>query len=567
MTLKIKVLKSDNITQGLTGPADRKRNTAPIEQTPRGAQMMKASEFFTAGGKDVKIDKGEKGKGINIHSTKWKFIIPVVISILVILGISGCFKYVRNSHALQAELDKKVTALFEIASLALVDPIWNINKEVIKENAESLLKNQEIGAVEVLDGDGNMLYGRAKQDTIYEKENLLPAKKQDLTKNNQKIGTVVVHPTGYFVKQSLLKDVMSIIIEITIMVVMLGTIVSFISVRLSRPIVQMAAILKDIAEGEGDLTKTIPVNGNDEIGEMALYLNRFIEKLNGIVFNIRAHSGTITSGTEELKERMAQIGRTEDLLLDTAGTTSAAVEQMAGNVTAIAESTHHLSSTADETEHLATEGRKAVQGTIDGINKVRSVLEEGAVEVKSLGNRTSEIGKVTTVINDIADQTNLLALNAAIESARAGEHGRGFAVVADEVRKLAERTTESTKEITKMISAIQQETGSVIHRIEEANSEVAHGVSLADSTGGVLDRIVGRVGDLKQMVNMLANSASEQSQATSDISNQALRVNESAKETGKAVSRGAASASEIGEVCERLNEIVGMFKLRSRDAG
>ncbi len=528
---------------------------------------MGMSEVFAAGDKGVRTDLGEKGSSINIHSMKWKFIIPVVVSILVILGISGCFKYVRSSHALQAGLDKKVTALFEIASLAMIDPIWNINKDVIKENAESLLKNQEIGAVEVLDGDGNMLYGRTKQEAMYEKQNLLPAKKQDLTKNNQKIGTVVVRATDYFVKQSLLKDVMSIIIEITIMVVMLGTIVSFISVRLSRPIVNMAALLKDIAQGEGDLTKTIPVAGNDEVGEMALYLNRFIEKLNGIVLNIRAHSGSITSGTEELKERMAQIGRTEDVLLDTAGTTSAAVEQMAGNVTSIAESTQHLSSTADETEHLAAEGRKAVQGTIDGINKVRSVLEEGAVEVKSLGNRTSEIGKVTTVINDIADQTNLLALNAAIESARAGEHGRGFAVVADEVRKLAERTTESTKEITKMISAIQQETGSVIHRIEEANSEVAHGVSLADSTGGVLDRIVARVSDLKQMVNMLANSANEQSQATNDISNQALRVNESARETGKAVSQGAASASEIASVCERLNEIVGMFKLRTGEPG
>ncbi len=529
--------------------------------------MRGVSGLLTAGGKGVKIDGGEKGSRININSTKWKFIVPVVISILVILGISGCFKYVRSSQALQAELDRKVTALFDIASLALVDPIWNINKDVIKENAESLLKNQEIGAVEVLDGDGNTLYGRAKQEPMYAKQNLLPAKKQDLTKNNQKIGTVVVHATDYFVKQSLLRDVISIFIEITIMVVMLGMIVAFISGRLSRPIVQMAAILRDIAEGEGDLTKTIPVSGSDEIGEMALCLNRFIAKLNGIVLNIRTHSGSITSGTEELKERMAQIGKTEDLLLDTAGTTSAAVEQMAGNVTAIAESTQHLSSTADETEHLAAEGRKAVQGTIDGINKVRSVLEEGAVEVKSLGNRTSEIGKVTTVINDIADQTNLLALNAAIESARAGEHGRGFAVVADEVRKLAERTTESTKEITKMISAIQQETGSVIHRIEEANSEVAHGVSLADSTGGVLDRIVSRVGDLKNMVNMLANSASEQSQATNDISNQALRVNETAKETGKAVSQGAASASEIAEVCERLNEIVGMFKLRNSEAG
>jgi methyl-accepting chemotaxis protein len=499
-------------------------------------------------------------------SMKWRFIVPVVASILVILGISGCFKYVRNAHELRSALDRNVTALFEIGSLAMIDPIWNIRKEVIKENAESLLKNEEIGVVEVLDGDGNVLYGRAKQGGMYERQNLLPARKQELTKDNQKIGTLVVRATDYFVKQRLFKDIASICLEIAIMVVMLGMIVLFISIRLSKPIVGMASVLKDIAEGEGDLTKTIPVSSKDEIGEMAIYFNRFIEKLNGIVLSIRGHSRGITSGTEELKKRMEQIGRTEDILLETSGNTSTAVEEMAGNITTIAENTQHLSRNADETEELAADGRKAVQGTIDGINRVRSVLEEGVKEVKSLGNRTSEVGKVTTVINDIADQTNLLALNAAIESARAGEHGRGFAVVADEVRKLAERTTESTKEITKMISTIQQETTNVIRRMEEANSEVARGVTLADSTGGILDRIVARVGELKQMINLVANSAGEQSQATNEISDQALKVNDSVKETGKAVSQGTASTQEIAAISEKLNEIVGMFKLRDQES-
>jgi methyl-accepting chemotaxis protein len=218
---------------------------------------------------------------------------------------------------------------------------------------------------------------------------------------------------------------------------------------------------------------------------------------------------------------------------------------------------------ADETEKLAVDGRKAVQGTIDGINKVKFVLEEGAKEVKSLGNRTSEIGNITTVINDIADQTNLLALNAAIESARAGEHGRGFAVVADEVRKLAERTTESTKEITKMISTIQHETNNVIKRMEEVTLEVIEGVKLADSTGGILERIVSRMGELKQMVNMVANSTSEQSMATNEISDQTLKVTQSVQETGKAVNQSSKSTREIATVCEKLNEIVGMFKLRN----
>ena len=500
------------------------------------------------------------------NSLKWEFVIPVVASILVILGLSGTYKYIHNSHNAKMELDNKAMALLEIGSLAMADPIWNLRKEVIKDNAESLLKNEDIGSVEVRDGDGGLLYGRAKTEPMYDKGHLLPLRKQELTKDNQKIGIVAIQATDYFVKQKLLKEILTTVAEITIMVLMLGFIVLFISVKLSKPIVKMASVLKDIAEGEGDLTREIHVSRNDEIGEMAVFFNSFIAKLNGIVLNIRGYSKSISAGTEDLCRRMEQIGDTEHILIETSSSTSAAVEQMAGNITTIAENTNHLSVNADATEKLAVDGQNAVHGTIDGINNIKRVLEEGAKEVVSLGAKTSEIGNITTVINDIADQTNLLALNAAIESARAGEHGRGFAVVADEVRKLAEKTTESTKAIANMISTIQKETDNVIRRMEEANSEVTKGVTLADNTGDILGKIVARVTDLKQMVNMMANSTGEQSNATSEISEQTMRVAHTVEETGKAVNLSTASTREIATVCEQLNGIVNMFKLRDGGA-
>lgn len=493
---------------------------------------------------------------------KWKFIVPVVASILIIFIISGGIKYFRTSHGLKAGLDTKLTALFEIGSLAIIDPIWNIRKEIIKENADSLLKNEEIANIQVEDGDGNVIYSMEKKDKMYDKDYLMPPLRQDLVKDEQKIGTVTVQGTNYHIKQELFGVILSTVVEIVVMVVVLGLIVLFVTHKLSRPIINMAAVLKDIAEGEGDLTKTIPVDSNDEIGEMARYFNNFIEKLNGIVLSIKGHSRSIASGTEDLSMRMEQIGQTENALLETASSTSAAVEEMAGNISTIADNTNHLSMSADEAEKLAVDGKMAVQRTIDGINKVKRVFEEGVEEVKSLGGKTAEIGNITTVINDIADQTNLLALNAAIESARAGEQGRGFAVVADEVRKLAERTTESTKEITKMISAIQHETDGVIKMMEDVTSEVVEGVKLADNTGGVLDNIVGKMTELKQMVAMVANSTSEQSLATNEISNQAVRVTQSVQETGKAVNQGSVSTMEIASVCEMLNGIVGMFKLK-----
>ena len=500
------------------------------------------------------------------NSMTWKFIVPVVTSILIILGMSGCFKYLINSQNLRADLDKKVTDILEIGSLSMVDPIWNIRKDVIKDNGESLLRNEEIGAVEVLDGDGNALYSGTKNGSAYAKSNLLPPKRRDLTKDNQKIGTVSIYATKYFVSQKLFREIIITVVEILVMAVMLGAIVLFISIRLAKPIVGMAAVLRDIAEGEGDLTRTIPITGSDEICEMATYFNSFIEKLNRIVVSVKGYSRSISSGTEELSKRMEEISSAESVLAETSANTSTAVEEMAGNISMIAENTGHASDNADETEGLALDGKKAVQQTIDGINKVKAVLEKGTDDVKNLGDITSQIGSVATVINDIADQTNLLALNAAIESARAGEHGRGFAVVADEVRKLAERTAQSTQEITKMIGTIQQETNNVIRRMEEANSEVVAGVKLADSTGAILAGIVAKVGELKQMVNLVANSTREQSQATNEISVQTLKVSESVEETGKAVNQSSDSTKEIASISEKLNDIVGMFKLREEAA-
>jgi methyl-accepting chemotaxis protein len=467
---------------------------------------------------------------------------------------------------LRADLNKKITDVLEIGSLSMVDPIWNIRKDVIKDNADSLLRNEEIGTVEVLDGDGNALYSGTKNGGAYAKSHLLPAKRQDLTKNNQKIGTVAIQATNYFVKQKLFRDAMITVAEILVMAVMLGAIVLLISVRLAKPIKNMAAVLRDIAEGEGDLTRTIPITGSDEICEMATYFNSFLEKLNRIVLSIKGYSKNISLGTEQLGQRMEQISTTESVLVETSTSTSTAVEEMAGNISMIAENTGHASDNADETEGLALDGKKAVQQTIDGINKVKAVLEKGTDDVKNLGDITGQIGSVATVINDIADQTNLLALNAAIESARAGEHGRGFAVVADEVRKLAERTAQSTKEITKMIGTIQQETNNVIRRMEEANSEVVAGVKLADGTGAILVGIVDKVAELKQMVNMVANSTREQSQATNEISAQTLKVSRSVEETGKAVNESSQSTREIAAVCDKLNDIVGMFKLREETA-
>jgi methyl-accepting chemotaxis protein len=249
---------------------------------------------------------------------KWKFILPVVASIIVVLGLSGTYKGISDARKLHAELGKKIGSLLEIGSLGMTDPVWNLRNEIIKDNAESLLKDNDIGAVEVLDAEGKILYSREKKEAAYEKGHLLQAQINDLVKDKQKIGSIAIRPTVYFVKEQIFRNLLSIIMEILVTVVVLGSMVFYISMKLSKPVLGMASVLKDISEGEGDLTKTVTVAGNDEIGEMAKYFNRFIDKLNAIVVDVKGYSRSIAVGTGELTKRMDEIGSTEQMLLDTA---------------------------------------------------------------------------------------------------------------------------------------------------------------------------------------------------------------------------------------------------------
>ena len=350
-----------------------------------------------------------------------------------------------------------------------------------------------------------------------------------------------------------------------VMVVMVMAIVLMtyflLRVMILKPIDKMMTITKDIAQGEGNLTKRVPVHGTDEIAILGGYFNQFIEKLQGMISKVAHVTDKVASASVELSATAEEISKGTDTLTSRASQTAAAVEEMNATVSQVAQNSGKAATLAQETVKTAKDGGSVVSDTISGMQQLSDAVSSSATIISELGKSSDQIGEIVRVIEDIADQTNLLALNAAIEAARAGEQGRGFAVVADEVRKLAERTTKATKEIGDMIRQIQQDTRGAVESMQQGTVKVTSGVDLVNKTGEALARIVEMVSESADMIRQIAVASEEQSVATQQIANDIENVAKVTKESASGANESAKASHDLSQLATELQGIVGSFKL------
>lgn len=328
---------------------------------------------------------------------------------------------------------------------------------------------------------------------------------------------------------------------------------------IGRPLRQAVDVANRLSQGE--LNIEITVHSEDELGQLLKVMGHTIEQWKGIVADVQSAArsvsvagGQANSAAEDMcQEHTGQAARTVQV--------AAAATEMSQTIVDIARNVNGIASSATETVRLAGEGKGIVGESINEVRKIAETVEETAEFLKTLGNRSSQIGEIVTVINGIADQTNLLALNAAIEAARAGEQGRGFAVVADEVRKLAERTAGATSEIGGMIHFMQEGVKKAVNSIRGATERVTSGVQLSEKAGFSLSAIVQSVGDLQIMVQRIA-SATDEMTATSD------KISEDIEQIAAVSRKAAANAEqtvrawgEMADLSGNLQMIVGEFSL------
>jgi|GEM_PF-493590 len=327
------------------------------------------------------------------------------------------------------------------------------------------------------------------------------------------------------------------------------------------PINTLLETVKDIAQGEGDLTKRVPSDGSDELSELGGWLNSVIERIHDVIVDVSNAATGVTQSASSFVATSNQIAQSMDSQSDQINMVSAAVEELSFSVNQVATQSVDASQSAEESGRVAAQGGTVVDETIAGMNQIREAVGASATSVRSLGDQSDQIGAVVTVINEIADQTNLLALNAAIEAARAGEHGRGFAVVADEVRKLADRTTNATEEIGESIQAIQQETGAAVQRMDAGTVGVNAGLEKAKEAGSALKMIVGSAQDVSSMIQSIASAAQEQATSSESASKNITEIANLTGESADAAKESAREADQLSKRARKLQDLVEQFKV------
>lgn len=348
--------------------------------------------------------------------------------------------------------------------------------------------------------------------------------------------------------------------------VVLAIILAILTIRsVIKPVRKFIELLKDVAQGEGDLTSRIQLNSKDELGEMAKWFNLFIEKLQKLIIEIQEKTITVSSSAKESAHivqhaytGMTNISSSVESITDTTQTNASIIEEVNATTDEMLMSSEHA---ANEVTQLKENSQQITQLTIEGISKINLVVSinqevtaataQVHESIEALKTSSDDIGAIISIITGISAQTNLLALNASIEAARAGEHGRGFAVVAEEVRKLAEASNTSSNQIKTLIQDIQRRSQEAAHMVTRSQELIGSTVSESANVNAQFTTISQILHDMTHMIDNVYKSSESQRLSTQEIAKTMIEISTSTQ----------TAASESQQITAETQEQVSGFDL------
>lgn len=319
--------------------------------------------------------------------------------------------------------------------------------------------------------------------------------------------------------------------------------------------------IKDIAQGDGDLTQRVEVKSQDELGELGTNFNQFVEQLELLIRSVREYADELNTVVVDLTGKAAQsteIGTEQNQSVEMIAT---AVNEMAAAIREVANNATHTAEEINVVNTQTEQGQMITQESVAQINRLSGSVQDASDVIARLSEDSEKIASVLDVIRGIAEQTNLLALNAAIEAARAGEQGRGFAVVADEVRTLASKTQQSTEDIQKMIETLQNGVTRAVSAIEQGSGMAAETVQLADQTQQSLALILDSTSKVSEVSVATAASTEQQSHVTEDINRNLTELSDKTRINLETAEQTQSHSNLALQTAQELSNVLSRFKV------